>query len=63
MPNVEFNEEKAYSTIPTNNQPKSKMAAWLIKNKLAKDESGAQKIMLAIIIICLAITAYYIFIK
>ena len=57
MSNVEFNEEKPYNTTA----PKSAMTDWLIKRGLAKDESGAQKVMLAIIIVCLTITAYYIF--
>lgn len=60
MSNVEFNEERPQG-IQSGRQAKSKLAGWLIKKGLAKDESGAQKIMIAIIIICFAVAVYYAF--
>ena len=54
---VEFNENKP---LAYNYQPKKGgLTALLIKMGLAKDEAGAQKIMLAIIIICFALSAYF----
>jgi len=37
------------------------MASWLIKHNLAKDESGANKILIALIIVCFALAAYFAF--
>ena len=37
------------------------MARWLVENNIAKDESGANKILVAVIIICFAAAAYFFF--
>ncbi len=59
---VEFEEndlERSRSQTPQKSQ--SAMASWLIKHNLAKDESGANKILIALIIVCFALAAYFAF--
>lgn len=54
---VEFNENK-----PLNygyEQKKGGITPLIIKLGLAKDEAGAQKIMIGVIIICLALSVYF----
>lgn len=54
---VEFNENR-----PTNynyEPKKSGLTPLLIKMGVAKDEAGAQKVMLAIIVICFALSIYF----
>ena len=54
---VEFNENKV---ADYNYQPqKGGLTPLFIKMGLAKDESGAKKIMVVIIIICFAIAIYF----
>ena len=55
--NVEFNENQ-----PVNyNYPpkKSGVSNLIIKIGLAKDEAGAQKIMIVIIVLCFALSIYF----
>jgi hypothetical protein len=54
---VEFNESK-----PTDYNYQAKkggIASLLMKIGLAKDESGAQKVMIGIIIVCVALSIYF----
>ena len=54
---VEFNENKP---LDYNYQPKKGgLTALLIKLGLAKDEAGAQKVMIAIIVICFVLSIYF----
>lgn len=55
--NVEFNEGQ----IPNYNyQPKkSSIAGLIIKMGLAKDDAGAQKIMIILTVICFALSIYF----
>lgn len=54
---VEFNENKP---IDYNYQvKKGGIGNLLMKIGLAKDESGAQKVMIGIIIICVALSIYF----
>lgn len=55
--NVEFNENKP---LDYNYQPKKVgLTALLIKTGLAKDDTGAQKIMIVIAAICFALSIYF----
>jgi hypothetical protein len=55
--NVEFNENKA---VNYNYPPKSGgITGLVIKMKLAKDEKGAQKVMIIIAVIFLALSVYF----
>ena len=54
---VEFNENKP---LDYNYQPKKGgLTALLIKLGLAKDEAGAQKVMIIITVICFALSIYF----
>ena len=54
---VEFNENKP---LDYNYQPKKGgLTALLIKMGLAKDEAGAQKVMIIITVICFALSIYF----
>ena len=54
---VEFNENKP---LDYNYQPKKGgLTALLIKLGLAKDEAGAQKVMIIITVICFALSVYF----
>ena len=54
---VEFNENKP---LDYNYQPKKGgLTALLIKMGLAKDEAGAQKVMITIIVICFVLSIYF----
>jgi hypothetical protein len=59
---VQFDEEKSFNesfhkSVSGNN---SKMAEWLIKKGLAKDENGAKTIMIVLALICFALTIFVI---
>ena len=54
---VEFNENKP---LNYDNQPKKVgMNSLIIKTGLAKDEAGAQKVMIVITILCFVISIYF----
>jgi len=57
MDNVEFNEGRP---LDYNYQPKKTgLTALLIKIGIAKDDKGAQKVMIGIIIICFILSIYF----
>ncbi len=55
---VEFDEERNAPRTFTDNSSGSKFAAWLIAHGVAKDESGANKIMVIAAIVMLVLAAY-----
>lgn len=54
---VEFNEHKPIDSMYQPNR--GGFAGWLIKKKLAKDEKGAQVIMIILTILCFALSFYF----
>ena len=55
--NVEFNENQP---VDYNYPPKKGgVSNLIIKMKLAKDEAGAQKVMMVIIVLCFALSIYF----
>ena len=55
--NVEFNEKQP---LNYNYQPKKKgITNMIIKLHLAKDEAGAQKVMIIIAVLCFALSFYF----
>jgi hypothetical protein len=60
---VEFEEEKNFSSAYNKAASKSNssLASWIVKNGWAKDEKGANTVMIVITIICFALAAFLIF--
>ena len=57
---VIFNENNGFD--PNLGRPAQRgLTTWLISKGLAKDARGANQLMLIIIVICLALTAYFFF--
>jgi hypothetical protein len=58
---VEFEEDnfsrRRYGSV----ERSGGMASWLIKHNVVKDESGANKVLIFVIIVCFAIAAYFSF--
>jgi hypothetical protein len=58
---VQFDEENSFNkSFNTNEGQAGGMASWLIKIGLVKDESGAKKILIAVIVVCFAVAIYLI---
>jgi hypothetical protein len=58
---VEFNEGNNLSQRPNFEQKNSKMVDFLIKRGLAKDESGANKILIVSAIVFFVLSLYFFF--
>jgi hypothetical protein len=58
---VEFEENKSFSNYNYQPQKTGGIGPALIKWGLAKDEAGAQKVMIIIAIICFALSLYFLF--
>ena len=58
---VEFEEDNFTQRRYGSVQRSGAMVRWLIKHNLAKDESGANKILIFLIIVCFALAAYFTF--
>ncbi len=59
---VEFEENDLPTRRPEEPQKSvNGMARWLVDNNIAKDENGANKILIAVIIVCFAVAAYFFF--
>jgi hypothetical protein len=59
---VQFEEENNFNQSFKNREASSSSGGiikWLIKNKFAKDEAGANKIMLFTTIVCFAVAIYF----
>lgn len=60
MPEVRFEEEE-YQRTSGQDTKASALTRLVLSSHLAKDEAGAQKVLLAIAVVCLVITAWFIF--
>jgi len=58
---VEFEENKSFNSYNYQPQKTGGIGPTLIKWGLAKDEAGAQKVMIIIAIICFALSLYFFF--
>jgi hypothetical protein len=58
---VEFEEDNLSRKQYIAPHKTSGMAGWLINHRLAKDEAGANKILIVLIIICFGLAAYFTF--
>jgi len=58
---VEFNEPNFNDIREKSKESSSSLTGWFIKKGWAKDEKGANKIMLIVMIVCFALTLYVIF--
>jgi len=60
---VEFNEEKDFNRSYTQNANRasasSGLTGWIIKKGIAKDESGANTIMIIVMIICFTLAIFF----
>jgi len=57
---VEFDEENKFNEGFVRDVTQTgSIANWLVKNKIARDENGAKKIMLIIAIICFAVAIIF----
>jgi hypothetical protein len=60
---VEF-EEDTFTPKRDESMVKSGgMAGWLVRHNFAKDESGANKILIILIILCFVLAAYFAFFR
>lgn len=61
---VEFDEDKGYGANQYGEQEKeSKMVAWLISKGVAKNESGANAILITVALIFFAFAIYFAFFR
>jgi len=65
MSSVEFNEEKdfnrSYAQNASRTSASSGLTGWIIKKGIAKDESGANSVMIIVMIICFALAIFFAF--
>ena len=57
---IEFDEENKFNQAFQNESKKiGAMAKWIIDKKIAKDEKGANTILIVFAVICLALSVYF----
>jgi hypothetical protein len=57
---VQFEEENKFNEgFARDVTPSGNISKWLIKNKFAKDDKSAQKLMLIITVVCFAVAIYF----